>query len=281
MLYISKCFSFKKGLLFFLNPISIIITGYHNQFDNLAILLALLTISFYNEDEKFNKKDFGFVLAFSASLITKHILFIFPGFLFFRKQLPFKKKILYTFLPPFIFLLSFIPFIIGNTDAFTGVRDNVFLYFSFNNAPLLNFIYELFNTPRFIKLIIYILMMMILAIVTRIYTYEKQLLLYFIAMVAFSCAIANQYLAIPLVALCSLNTACFKYIYTIILGLYLVVQGEGLGLHVYFQTLSPVTKCIASFIEKRGYQLAAWILFATTLLIVISEKRKIRMTTNE
>ena len=36
--------------LFFLNPISIIITGDHNQFDNLALLLGLLSTLFIGDD---------------------------------------------------------------------------------------------------------------------------------------------------------------------------------------------------------------------------------------
>ena len=76
--FIAKRHSLRKAIIFFLNPISIIITGYHNQFDNIAIVLALLMLVFYNEEDKFNKKDIGFILIFTLSLMTKHILFMLP-----------------------------------------------------------------------------------------------------------------------------------------------------------------------------------------------------------
>ncbi len=59
--FIANRYSYVKALLFFLNPVSIIITGYHNQFDNIAVLFALLSIIFFNEEEKIGKKDVAFV----------------------------------------------------------------------------------------------------------------------------------------------------------------------------------------------------------------------------
>lgn len=38
-----RWFGTLPAVLFFLNPISIIITGYHSQFDNLAVLIGLLS----------------------------------------------------------------------------------------------------------------------------------------------------------------------------------------------------------------------------------------------
>ena len=89
--FIASKYSPKKALIFFLNPISIIITGYHNQFDNIAVFLALLTILFYNEAEQLNKKDLGFVTLFTLCLMTKHILFMMPFFLLLKKGLPLRK----------------------------------------------------------------------------------------------------------------------------------------------------------------------------------------------
>ena len=79
--FIAARYSLRKAAVFFLNPISVVITGYHNQFDNIAVLFALLSILFYNEDEKFSAKDAGFVAMFTVSLVTKHILFLVPFFL--------------------------------------------------------------------------------------------------------------------------------------------------------------------------------------------------------
>lgn len=44
---ILKISKIKTAFLFFLNPISIIITGHHGQFDNIAILLLVISLFFY------------------------------------------------------------------------------------------------------------------------------------------------------------------------------------------------------------------------------------------
>ena len=160
--FIAGRYSLKKAAVFFLNPVSIVITGLHNQFDNIAVLFALLSILFYNEEETFSVKDAGFVAMFTISLVTKHILFLVPFFLLVKKGLPLKKKALYAFVPPALFLLSFVPFVIHNQAAFEGVRDNVFLYRSKHNAPLLGFFYNLIGFPERLIFVVYILMMVLL-----------------------------------------------------------------------------------------------------------------------
>ena len=203
--FMAKRYSYLLALLFFLNPVSIIITGYHNQFDNIAVLFALLLTVFFNNDKKFNKKDILFVAFFSLSFITKHILFLFPVFILFMKNLPLKKKLLYAFVPPTIFTLSFIPFALANSSAFAGIMNNVFYYRSFNNSPLLACFYNFLNFPAEKHFIIYMIMMIMLAWIVRKLKFENIILIYFVALVCFSSAIANQYLAIPMAAICLLN----------------------------------------------------------------------------
>ena len=232
--FIAARYSLRKAAVFFLNPISVVITGYHNQFDNIAVLFALLSILFYNEDEKFSAKDAGFVAMFTVSLVTKHILFLVPFFLLVKKGLPLRKKVLYAFVPPALFLLSFVPFIINNQAAFEGVRDNVFLYRSKHNAPLLGYLYELTGFPERLIFVVYILMMILLALVVRKWSYEKIILTYFIAMVCFSSAVANQYLAIPMASLCILDVGPFDKIYMFFMGIYLLLAKQAIGCYYHF-----------------------------------------------
>lgn len=260
--YIAKKFSLRKALIFFLNPISIIITGYHNQFDNIAILLALLTLVFYNEEDKFNKRDVGFVLTFALCLMTKHMLFMLPAFLLLKNGLNWKKKIVYSCFPPFLFLLSFVPFVIGNEAALQGIINNVFLYRSFNNAPLFILVYNLIDFPAGLRIFVYMGMMILTAFITRKFNYETQLLLYLIAMVAFSSAIANQYLVIPMVALCVFDLKWFRNTYMVIMGAHLVLHIDGFGALSRIQEFMPelIGKLLGYFVSG-SYILAAWILF--------------------
>ena len=85
-LWLAKNHSMKTSLFFFLNPISIVITGYHNQFDNIAVFFALLSVSFVDDkNENITKNDAIAIMFLSLSLITKHILYAFSyGFWFVR-----------------------------------------------------------------------------------------------------------------------------------------------------------------------------------------------------
>ncbi len=261
--FLAKQYSYVKALIFFLNPISIIITGYHNQFDNISIFFALLTILYFNDEEKLNKKDIKFVVFFSLSLITKHLLFILPIFILFIGRVPIKKRLLYTIVPMLIFLLSFVPFAISSKEATIGIINNVFKYRSYNNAPLLTIIYNKIYFPSSQRIIVYIVMMIITAWIVRKYQFENILMIYLIAMVAFSSAIANQYLAIPMASLCILNVGKWNKIYIALVGLFLFLHGDGLGLYnTIIQSRFPNSICskVGDLYLYNGYIIASWIL---------------------
>lgn len=163
---------------FFLNPVSIIITGYHNQFDTIAVLFALLSILYINEEESFSKKDIFAILFLSLSLMTKHILFLLPVFILLTNNIPLKKRIVYAIVPPVVFLLSFAPFTIQNNAALQGIINNVFLYRSFNNAPLLDILYKQIGFPSGPRIYVYGIMMLVPAWLVRREKYEHILLIY-------------------------------------------------------------------------------------------------------
>lgn len=258
--------TWKTALIFFLNPISIFITGYHNQFDNIAILLALLSMYFYNEEERINKNDLIFILLIALSLITKHILFMLPVFLLLKRSLPLKKKVLYVFVPVIIFLLSFVPFAMVSNEAFSGILNNVFLYKSFNNAPLLRLIYRMIDFPNSLYIVVYGLLMCVTAFIVRKTNYEKMLMIYMIAMVSFSSAMANQYLAIPMAAICFVESGMWKYVYMLSMSVYLLLEEAGLGLiNSPVIQQSEMMSTIGSVCIRGGYTLATLIL----LLIII------------
>ena len=265
--FIAKRYDIVKALIFFLNPVSIIITGYHNQFDNIAILFALICILFYNEEKKIGRKDVLFIVFLSLSLITKHILFIFPLFLLLRKTLPLTKKLLYAFVPPIIFLLSFLPFAFQSQEALNGILQNVFLYKSFNNSPLLSIFYEMIGFPLKYSIVVFVVLMAVMAVLTRKKEFDKQLLIYLIALVAFSSAIANQYLAIPLAAIIILDTKLLKYIYMAFVTIFLFLHGDGFGIQgrLIERDASEFSIWVGDHILSYGYTLAAWILFIILL----------------
>lgn len=256
MFYIMTRYSLKLGIVFFLNPVSIIITGFHNQFDNIAVFLVLCSCCFYNEEEKINRRDFLFVLFMALSLVTKHVLFMVPIWLFVKKGLTFKKRILYSVIPVFIFLLSFIPFMIGNMDAVKGVLYNVFLYRSSAFGMLIDYACKFLRIPLQFYFIIFVLSMSILALITRKQEYEYQIMIYLLAQVVFASAAAPQYLIIPIVALCVGEKRTYRYMYFLLAGLYLFI-GE---FRIANFVVNDVLKEICNFVIQYGYAIASLVL---------------------
>jgi hypothetical protein len=171
--------------LYYFNPISIIVTGLYSQFDNIALLFGLIAIVLY---EKKKRPLHGLVML-GVSLIVKHVFFAFPLWLFFREK-QWKHKIRALILPLGIFFLSFVPFL---ADGWKGIRDNVFLYSSFDNAPLWNLI-----IPDVLKRVLSPTILFVLALgsagfLARRLTLSYSIAWYGVVLVAFSPAIAEQY----------------------------------------------------------------------------------------
>ncbi|MBO4305170.1 MAG: glycosyltransferase family 2 protein [Lentisphaeria bacterium] len=120
------------ALLFLLSPIGIYISGFHNQFDNFAILFALCAVLVLSDRETFPKEIrtlqageeppppeteelplfrlLAGSLLLGISLCIKHI-FIFLPFWFFVSAKGKRAKCVLLFLPLFLFGASFLPFV--------------------------------------------------------------------------------------------------------------------------------------------------------------------------
>lgn len=187
-----KKFTIKTAFLFLLNPISIIITGYHSQFDNLALLFGLWSVVILDDPRGRHtlKKLSMALLLLGLSITTKHILFLFPLWLAVKLKNSW-HQLWALVLPPLIFLASFLPYWKTGHD---GIVQNVFQYKSFNNAPLLN----LFFLPNdsIVPQCVFFTLLGVGSLLFRKESPFRSLLVYTIVLVTFSSAIANQYLAI-------------------------------------------------------------------------------------
>lgn len=253
--WLYKNYSIKEALFFLLNPISIIITGYHNQFDNIAVLFALLAINYVDEEtDRLTKKDFIAIVMLSLSLLTKHIICVFFGWLLIRKtkKQSIIKRLCYVFIPPVMFLLSFIPFIYKNEDALSGVINNVFLYRSYNNYPIFRLIFEIISVPDEKYFVIYILIMIALGILFKNYNFKDLLMIYLVAMVAFSSAIANQYLVIPIVALVVNRRKKYFLLYEFIGLIYCLLNKNELHLKNNILYHYPNFEWLLEFLSNEG-----------------------------
>lgn len=102
------------GLLFFANPVSVLISSWHLQFDALAILFLLFAV----RSEKPDRGGRGAVAAWlAASLLAKHVTWFHP-LLFWRRLRG------WTLAPYAVFLASFLPY----AASWREIRDHVFRY---------------------------------------------------------------------------------------------------------------------------------------------------------
>ena len=225
-----KNYSLKIGLLFFLNPITIFITGFHNQFDNLAILLGFLSVLLYEKNNK-NNKIFIPLIILGISLCAKHIMLFFPIWLFFKER-KISKKFLILLVPYSIFFISFLPYL----NDLTHIVDNVFLYRSQDNGPFWNmFIPKIFHM-YFEKKTMFALLIIVLGFLFRKKNWLNSYFLYLLSIVVFSSAIANQYLAIPLIAL-SVWCNSKYFIYTFLCCIIFLLDGDALNIEYFTNVL--------------------------------------------
>jgi hypothetical protein len=230
--FICKNYSTKIGLLFFLNPISIFITGFHNQFDNIAILIAFIAILLY-EKYKNNYQLLITLIIFGISICAKQIFFFFPIWLAIKEKKIF-KKILILFIPYLIFFISFINYI--PTDL-VYILENVFQYKSYNNGPF----WGMF-APKIIylyvdKKVLFFISMLLLGFLFENKNLRDTFYFYIISVVIFSSAIVNQYLAIPLLTMAVYWNNKYLY-YSIISTLLFFIDGDALNINFlreYFQ----------------------------------------------
>lgn len=229
--FLLRSYSLKVAALFFLNPISIIITGYHSQFDNFAVLTGLVAIAAYARAATSTQRSIALVIL-GLSLMTKHVLFAFPLWLAFREK-SWTERMRVVSIPYLIFLGGFLFYL---PEGAGGIIKNVFLYKSWDNAPFWSLVAP-YVVYRFVpKTLIMISALLILGYALRRRAVLETLHLYLVALVVVSSAIANQYLAIPIPSVAALWNWGYAG-YTLVGTLFLAVDGDGLQLQFLREVL--------------------------------------------
>ena len=223
-LLLYKNYSLKVGLLYFLNPICIIITGHHNQFSNFAILFGFLSVLLYEKD----KLDFKFIIPLiimGISISIKHILIFFPLWWAFKEK-KFLKKFLILLIPYSIFLFSFFPFLFNDFEHIVHKLGTFGMRF---DGPF----WGMFG-PKIIHMYFDIQTLFSLILIGLGFFFIKKnlkesLYLYLMAVVVFSSMMYTQYLFIPLIALAVFWN--WKYFfYTLLTFLVFLVDGDQLNI---------------------------------------------------
>jgi hypothetical protein len=213
--------------LFFLNPVSVIITGYHSQFDNCAILSGLLAALLVGDefDKPISGRKFWGLVVLGISLATKHLLFAFPLWLAI-KQKGILQKFAMILIPVFVFALSFVPYW---PEGKQGIIQNVFLYRSATNEYFYRLFVPMGVQFMFNSQMLWVLLLAIFAFIYRQKNTVESLLLYTCVLVATSPAIVNQYLAIP-IPFVATHLNPFTILYTAIATVHLFIDVNGFHL---------------------------------------------------
>jgi hypothetical protein len=104
------------ALLFFSNPVSVFTSGFHLQWDTLAILCLVAAVWFAGRDPA---RPGAPVVFLTLSLLVKHVTFFHPLIFAFRGR---GRRVSLPFLVPYsAFFLSFLPYWTARDAVFRGV----------------------------------------------------------------------------------------------------------------------------------------------------------------
>jgi len=260
-----KRYGLRTGLICLFFPTSVLLTGYHSQMDNLAVLWAYCAWIILQQKGK-NWQLSAALLGFS--LVQKHIFIFFPVWLLFSNHLTtWREKIGYVGISYGIFLVSFLPFL-GSETAIKGISANVFGYNSAEGIALLPFIIKKLSLDFHNYLISYNLYKyLFISSLLGFGFYSRKakselFYLYLIAIVAFSSALVNQYLAIPIIALC-IKRNVWVWAFMILSSAFLVLRSPAhLGILPFF-------KQIFELLPLRIFWESIFSLYACQILLLI------------
>jgi hypothetical protein len=190
------------GIVFFLSPIGIAISGQHQQIDNIAILTALVavTIASRSKSDQLTRSDFIAALLIGLSLSIKHVFLLLPVWFLMRPN-PIAKRLTFFVVPYVVFGLSLaIPFL----SATETVMRTMVQYGGANNSPVLYFLLPDQLMPWIISVdgtkIFFAAALIFSGFLFRKVRLFEFTLIYTITAVVFSWSIVNQYLAVPIAA---------------------------------------------------------------------------------
>jgi len=223
-LLIYKNYTLKIGLLFFFNPISIIISGHHNQFNNLPIFLAFYAVLLYENAR--NKKIFLPLILLGFSICAKHILIFFPLW-WAIKERKLSNKIFILTIPYLIFFLSFYPYIF---TEFVNVYEKLIYFGKRNDGPF----WGMFG-PKILHMYggnfhsIFAILLIIIGFLFEKKSLKITFYLYLLAVVIFSPGMYTQYLVIAVLPITIFWNFKF-FLFTVLTFLLFLVDGDELNI---------------------------------------------------
>jgi hypothetical protein len=209
------------ALLFFLNPVSIFVSGFHLQFDNVAILFLLCAVLWAERLPAARVPTVGWL---SASLLTKHIAAFFPP-LFLAGRQRRGLRPLEALVPYAVFAASFLPY----WRSWSGIRGNVVGYRSLSEDYGVAMLLAIPGVPRWLPGALFAAAMLAALLLLRRVERARACLMLFLVMLLFAPGICEYYFVWP-IALGALFGGAGYAVYTVVVASFLLGSPDGLGL---------------------------------------------------
>ena len=212
-------------LLFYLNPVSFLLTGYHGQFESLAILMILIGAFGYFRLENNPILRSSILWIFSTlGMVVKHNIFyeMIVCSKFAAKTC--KLRFLLLVVSGLIFLSLFIPYL---SDGSRGIAKNVFFYSSIKESYGIN----TFSCSKELKYL-FVLGLFIYPFFLKDKDIIKQCLLCALFFLVFTTGISIQYFILP-VAFGALYPSKGFLLYSLITSLFILGSANNVNFGMF------------------------------------------------
>lgn len=211
------------AVLFFANPVSIFVSSFHLQFDNLAILFLLLAIL---AAERSPESRAGTAAALSASLIAKHVTAFFPP-LFVKRRGTRGLSVAGALLPYAVFAATFLPY----AKSWEGIRRHVLEYRSLSEDYGAAMLRKIPGAPAWLPTAAFLVAVAATIVVVRrlALPLPRAALILFLVMLLTVPGVCEYYFVWP-VALGALAGGAGYAVYTLVVAAFFLGSPDGLNL---------------------------------------------------
>ena len=209
------------ALLFFANPVSVFVSSFHLQFDNVAILLLLLALWGASRPAPNNP---GTVAALSASLLVKHVTAFFPPLFVARRDRAGLRPI-EALIPYGLFVAAFLPY----WRSWPGIRRHVLLYRGISEDYGVAMLLKLPGAPAWLPTALFLAAVAVALVLLRRLEPARSCLRLFLVMLLFVPGVCEYYFVWP-VALGALSGGFGYVVYTAAVTAFFLGSPDGLNL---------------------------------------------------
>ena len=209
------------ALLFFANPVSVFATGFHLQFDNLALVFLLAAIGSIAATPA---KRVGAVVFLSASLLVKHVTYFHP-LLFVRTRRRPGLSLPAALVPYGVFFASFLPYV----GVASWVYERVFRYRSLSETYGAATLLQIPGVPSWVPTVLFLAAAGVGIVAFRRLDPGRASLLLFLLLLVFLPGVAQYYFVWP-IALGALYGGAGYAVYTLAVSAFFLGSPDGLAL---------------------------------------------------